>query len=185
LQIKTYRPETGRYGAGRMHLAERCFNIDSDFVMELVGKSAAVNDLYFFSIRMIESIWAGADFTLGQQLLFAEDMANRFATEMNIATDGFKKLNLGFKEFESDHSSLTLNKLQHKKMIRTEQSFLEVLQTCNPSEQNRLLADLFHMHTNRLFNNDQRMHELIIYYYLTKRLKTKIGRLKKESANII
>ena len=185
LQIKTYRPETGRYGAGRMHLAERCFNIDSDFVMELVGKSAAVNDLYFFSIRMIESIWAGADFTLGQQLLFAEDMANRFATEMNIATDGFKKLNLGFKEFESIHSSLTLNKLQHKKMIRTEQSFLEVLQTCNPSEQNKLLADLFHMHTNRLFNNDQRMHELIIYYYLTKRLKTKIGRLKKESANII
>lgn len=185
LQLKTYRQETVRYGAGRMHLVERCFNINSDFVMELIGKSATINVLYFFSIRMMEAIWTGAYFTLEQQLLFAEGMANRFAAEMSINTDGFKKLNLGFKEFETNHLSLTMNKLQHKKMVRTEKSFLEILQTCNPSEQNKLLADLFHMHTNRLFNNDQRMHELIIYYYLTKRLKTKIGRLKKESTNII
>ena len=185
LQLKTYRPEMARYGAGRMHFVERCFTINSDFVMELIGKSAAINDLYFSSIKMMEEIWEGAEFTLEQQLLFAEEMANRFSVEMNITTDGFKRLNVGFKDFESNAIAVSLNKLQHRKMLKTEKSFLEVLQTCNLKEQSKLLADLFHMHTNRLFNDDQRVHELIIYYYLTKRLKTKIGRLKKVSSTII
>jgi len=75
--------------------------------------------------------------------------------------------------------------VQLRKMLRTEKSFHEVLETCSGAEKDKVLADLFHMHTNRLFNDDQRMHELIIYYYLTKRLKTKIGRLKKESSFLI
>jgi hypothetical protein len=31
-----------------------------------------------------------------------------------------------------------------------------------------LLADLIHMHLNRLFIDDQRKHELVVYYYLLK-----------------
>ena len=42
----------------------------------------------------------------------------------------------------------------------------------------RLLTDLFHMHVNRLFSSDQRMHELVIYHFLARMMKIKIGRLK-------
>ena len=185
LQLSTYRQETERYGAGRMHLAERCFMVDSDFVMEVISKSASINELYFISVLMMEAIWEGARFTTEHQLLFAEDMADRFASEMTVTTDGFKKLNQGFKNFDLSTVLPTLNKVQLKKMLRTERSFLDVLQTCAPAEVHKLLSDLFHMHVNRLFSNDQRIHEFIIYYYLTKRLKTKIGRLKKVSADII
>lgn len=185
LQLKTYRPETMRYGGGRMHLVERCFAVDSDFVMELIGKSDHINDLYFFSVKLMEAIWERAGFTLEEQLYFAEDMTSRFAREMNIATEGVKMLNVGYKAFEHAPVTLSLNKVQTKKMLRTEIYFHEVLQTCTIRERNKLLADLFHMHTNRLFSDDQRMHELIIYYYLTKRLKTTIGRLKQVSPTII
>ena len=185
LQLKTYRQETGRYGPGRMHLVEKCFSINSEFVMELTGKSATINQLYYFSITMMEAIWVKAGYTMEQQLFFAGNMSARFAAEMNITAEGFKKLNVGYKEFESTPFTLPLNKVQLRKMLRTEKSFHEVLETCSGAEKDKVLADLFHMHTNRLFNDDQRMHELIIYYYLTKRLKTKIGRLKKESSFLI
>jgi thiopeptide-type bacteriocin biosynthesis protein len=185
LQLKTYRQETARYGAGRIHLAERSFMYSSDFVMELISKTASINDLYYLSIKMMEAILNVAQYTIEQQLLFVEDIANRFAAEMNVTTDGFKKLNQGFKNFDLNTSPLLLNKAQVKKLRRTEQSFLEVLQACTLPERNKMLADLFHMHVNRLFSDDQRIHELIIYHYLTRILKTKIGRLKKESANII
>jgi hypothetical protein len=97
LQLKTYRQETARYGAERINLAERCFMYSSDYVMELIRKTTTVNDLYYLSIKLMEAILNAAQYSVEEQLLFVEDMANRFAAEMKVTTDGFKKLNQGFK----------------------------------------------------------------------------------------
>jgi len=185
VQLKTYRQETVRYGAGRIGLVEKCFRANSEWVMEILTKSAKINELYMISMSMIEKVWETIDFTLEQQLIFAENMANRFALEMNINPEGFKKINQGFKDFDIQQNKLSMNKLQFKKGLRTERYFLEVLQTCNLAEKNKMLSDLFHMHTNRLFMSDQRVHEMIMYFYLTRKLKIKIGRMKKEGLSII
>jgi len=32
-------------------------------------------------------------------------------------------------------------------------------------------SDLMHMHVNRLFNKDQRTHEMVMYYFLVKEIQ--------------
>ncbi|MCG8689296.1 MAG: thiopeptide-type bacteriocin biosynthesis protein, partial [Desulfobacterales bacterium] len=43
---------------------------------------------------------------------------------------------------------------------------------------NNLLGSLVHMHFNRLFRTKQRMHELVIYYFMHKFYKSQVARLK-------
>lgn len=181
LQVKTYQRESERYGGTRIALVEKWFGINSDFIFSLLAKQATANDYYSLSITMLENVLEKAGYTLPEQLYFVEMMADLFAAEMNIRPEGFKKLNQTFKDFSVATDLLKLNKLQSKKAVKTETVFLEVLNTCPAAEQHNLLADLFHMHTNRLFENEQRMHEMVMYYYLTKRLKMKIGRLRNQN----
>jgi len=179
LQLKTYRPELERYGKERMHLVEKCFGTDSNFVLQLLSKSFTVNLLYYISIMLMENIMQATGFRLQEQLKFAEKMAGAFSSEMNISTEGFKKVNKAYKDF-TDETATDEGKLPEKKMEATQRRFLQVLETSKGTEKDKLLSDLFHMHTNRLFNNDQRMHEMVMYLYLTKRIKTRIGRLQQD-----
>ncbi|MNL78544.1 hypothetical protein D3C87_2049620 [compost metagenome] len=51
------------------------------------------------------------------------------------------------------------------------QSFAETLECCAPDGKMQLFTDLFHMHINRRFPANQRMHEMIIYTFLYKLLQ--------------
>ena len=179
LQLKTYRPELERYGKDRMPLVENCFGTDSVFVLHLLTKSLSVNFHYHISIILMENIMQATGFSLQEQVRFAERMAGAFSTEMNISTEGFKRVNKGYKEF-TEETAIYDGKLPEKKMEATQKCFLQVLETSTGVEKDKLLSDLFHMHINRLFNNDQRMHEMVMYLYLTKRIKTRIGRLQQK-----
>ena len=181
IQVKTYQRESERYGGARIDLVEKWFGINSDFIISLLAKPATADDYYSLSINMLENVLEKTGYTLHEQLCFVAQMADLFAAEMNIRPEGFKKINQTFKDFSMATDLLKLNKLQIKKAAKTEAVFLEILNNCSAAEQHSLLADLFHMHTNRLFENDQRMHEMVMYYYLTRRLKMKIGRLRNQN----
>lgn len=178
LQLKTYRRENYRYGTSRMGKTEQCFNADSDLILSLIAKPATVNQLYSFSIILLQTICDAAGFSPESQLAFAENISASFAAEMGIKAEGFKKINLAYKDFEINTIPLKINGLTERKLRKTENTFLEILASCKEAEKFKILSDLFHMHTNRLFNADQRMHEMIMYYYLTRKLKTKIARSK-------
>lgn len=180
LQLKIYRQETERYGLQRMKLVETCFGVDSDFILAIIAKPFGINDFYILSIGLLENILNNAGYTLQEQLQFAEKMHTNFAAEFKIQSEESKKINQSYKEFNSDTITISLNKLQQKKALQTEASFLNSLKACRDDEKNSVLSDLFHMHTNRLFHDDQRMHEMIMYNFLTKRIKMKIGRLKNQ-----
>lgn len=179
LQLKTYRREAERYGHGRMDLVEKCFGINSDFILHLINKPITVHFLYSTSIIMIENVYQATGYSLEEQIRFTENMAGLFSAEMKVSSEGLKKINQGYKDFNREHEITHLNKLQLKKLVNTTGAFLVVLTACAETEKNSVLSDLFHMHTNRLFSNDQRMHEMIMYHYLTRRLKMKLGRLKQ------
>lgn len=181
VQIKTYRRETQRYGAKRMILTEEYFSINSDYILSLLAKQRTTNDLYQLSLSLIENVFHEAGITLHEQLVFAENLSGNFAAEMNIQQEGFKKINIAYKEFQASQNLSLLNKTQSQKAVKTEACLLKVLALCTSEEKPVLLADLFHMHTNRLFENDQRMHEMIMYNYLIKRVKMKIARLRQQN----
>ncbi|MGY0040662.1 thiopeptide-type bacteriocin biosynthesis protein [Pedobacter sp. NJ-S-72] len=180
LQLKIYRQETERYGLERMNLVETCFGIDSDFTLTIITKPFEINDLYILSITLIENVLNNAGYTLEEQLQYAERMHINFAAEFEIQSEGTKKINQSYKDFNFDAITIALNKLQKKKAMQTAHAFLNTLQACKQEEKNSVLSDLFHMHTNRLFHDNQRMHEMIMYNFLTKRIKMKIGKLKNQ-----
>jgi len=178
LQIKTYRRENDRYGSGRIDSVEKYFHADSEFVLSLLKNEYQVFQLYALSIYLIEKVWETIGFSLQECLSSAEKVAESFAQEMNIQPEGFKMINQRFKDFTNRDATAFLKTQQKEKLDNSATAFIKVLNTCNLSVKPRLLTDLFHMHVNRLFRTDQRMHELVIYHFLTRMIKIKIGRLK-------
>ena len=178
LQIKTYRRENDRYGSIRIDSVEKCFHADSEFVMTLLKNEYQVLQLYALSIYLIEKVWGAIGFSLRECLSSAEKVADSFAQEMNIQPEGFKMINQRFKDFSNRNDIAFLKAQQKEKLENSAIAFIKVLNTCNMSIKPRLLTDLFHMHVNRLFRSDQRMHELVIYHFLARMMKIKIGRLK-------
>ncbi|MET1053958.1 MAG: thiopeptide-type bacteriocin biosynthesis protein [Pedobacter sp.] len=179
LQLRTYHRETERYGPERMELVEKCFNNNSNLILYLISKAGIINHYYYQSIVLLEQVMYLAAFSTQQQLNYAERTAAQFAAEMVIPSEGSRKINLGYKTFLADTEHSCLTKTNQKKIADTCRYFLIVLEKCNDTEKEKMLFDLFHMHTNRLFSTDQRLHEMIMYYYLTKKIKTRLGRLQQ------
>ncbi|CAM4288663.1 thiopeptide-type bacteriocin biosynthesis domain-containing protein [Pedobacter westerhofensis] len=181
LQLKTYQREMERYGPERIDLVEKCFGRNSSYVLYLVGTTGTVNFYYHQSILLIEEVMHSAGFSTQEQLSFTEKMAAQFAAEIAIPSEGSKQINVGYKKFIADTEAVHPKKTNQKKITAICKYFLDVLEKCDGIEKEKMLFDLFHMHTNRLFSTDQRMHEMIMYYYLTKKIKTRIGRLQQSA----
>jgi thiopeptide-type bacteriocin biosynthesis protein len=179
LQIKTYRRENERYGANSINVAEKFFGADSKLILSLINNPQPTHIYYQLSISLLEQVFVGMQQGLQQQLDFAEMMANSFAAEMKIAAEGFKKINIGYKSFLADTSAFKAKNMQAVKIMATAKALLKAVEANTENEKWNLVADFFHMHINRFFSHDQRMHELIIYHYLTKMLKTNIARSRQ------
>lgn len=177
IQLKTYYRETKRYGAHRMALVEYFFYQDSKLVLEILKKAKTTAQLYHYGLEVMQLFCQSYTNDLQQQMSFVKRMANCFAEEMEMNIEIFKKLNSNFTAFKNKPESLKpFNK--HLAMGR-QKALAKVLQLCPTiAEQENLLADLIHMHINRLFDADQRKHETILYHYLLKILQTKRALVK-------
>lgn len=176
LQIKTYNREIERYGAQRIDSVELFFNLNSQLIMGLIGRAYNNNQLYHFSMEILESSMNALKWDLIRQLAFSELIANSFNTEFQLQTEGLKKINAGYKDFITGIEQFEVNKIIQKQLCANGNSILELVKECEESEKDKMLTDLFHMHVNRLFPDNQRIHEMIIYHYLLRKIKSKIGR---------
>ncbi len=172
-KIRTYYKETERYGAERMDLVEQYFCADSRYILYLTGKSEDIEKLYLATLTLLLELYALAIPDIGGQLAFAKEIAQNFASEMSIDVDNFKRINSGFNDFKkrTDQLKLPLPKMAKQSLLK---HFRLLMDSCrNEADKKRLLTDLIHMHINRLFISDQRVHETIIYHYLLRALQTK------------
>jgi len=95
-------------------------------------------------------------------------MAGHFSAELAMTQQNFKTLNQNFQRLKGN-SNLDINSPAVRLPAGLEKVFVEVFSTCNSQKEcQKLLADLLHMHVNRLFNLDQRSREGILYHYLLK-----------------
>jgi thiopeptide-type bacteriocin biosynthesis protein len=172
-KIKTYFRETHRYGAKRINLVEQFFLVDSKCVLFLLFKAKSEDQLVMTSLNLILgwlNIWLPET---NDQINFVHFMANEFDSEMQIGPDHFKKINANFNELKRNLQQLTLP-IADSTLKKYKQIITAILSTCNGvSEERKLIADLIHMHVNRLFSVDQRMYETVVYHYLLRMLQIK------------
>jgi hypothetical protein len=168
--LKTYYKEAHRYGPTRMDIVESLFHRDSVYVLGLLQDTTEVADLYTKGLAHI-SYWCELNLPdVEDQVAFAQQGADAFAKEFNLETEHFRKINLYYKGLRAKATQGT-----HVEPDLAYRSLMDqVIETCeHGSERNKLLADLIHMHVNRLFSDHQRMHEALLYQYLVQQLKSK------------
>ena len=181
IQVKTYFPETERYGAKRMDLIEKHFHIDSRYILKLLADQKLTNELYAVTLLLMQDMLALYLGDINHQVAFAREVADSFSRELNLDNEAFKKMNHGFQKLKAAFN-LDSGTAVVKLSVRQKNIALRIAATCtNSEERNRLLADLLHMHVNRLFNSDQRSHEAILYHYLLKLLLTRRASLSTPS----
>ena len=167
--IKTYRPELARYGTSRMPSVEQFFYLDSKHVLFSLSKTTDKNELYRQAIVFMHQITAICLPLLSDRLLFIRNVADAFANEFDIDKNGFKKINQAYSRIKND-------KVQVNSLKQLENQASTIFMQCNEEEKPRMLADLIHMHINRKFNNNQRLHEAVCYQFFYKQLLTERAR---------
>ncbi|RYG21840.1 MAG: hypothetical protein EOO07_01550 [Chitinophagaceae bacterium] len=175
MAIKTYYPELARYGWSRMASVEQFFYLDSKYVLGLLAKTGGKNELYPHTLSFINQIMGICYPIFSDRLRFITQMAEASGNEFNINREGFKKINQVYTTLrKNDEPTSGLKQLENQARA--------IFMQCEPHEKPQLLADLIHMHINRLFHAQQRLHEAICYQFLYKQLLTERARLTFQAA---
>ncbi|AOM80048.1 lantibiotic dehydratase [Pedobacter steynii] len=175
VKIKTYKREVHRYSTRLMSRVEKHFCCDSRFVINSNG--AALTDMkkYRLCIEILESIRSKEVLTAEVFYNVITKITNALNQEHEISGSAFKELNQKYNVFLTEPFPRLNYKLLQKyhSLIK---SFITLLADCDDFNRVILMADLIHMHVNRMFTSDQRKHEMVIYNLYQTMLKAKAAR---------
>ncbi|WP_316832650.1 thiopeptide-type bacteriocin biosynthesis protein [Pedobacter aquatilis] len=167
LQLRTYKRETQRYGNDLIEAIEQHFSTDSHFVLSLFETYPDAISKYKYCADLVEYIQNKVLFNDKQFAEIIGMMSDSFNIEHHLEPSDFKKLNAQYQVYRKS-AYTELSEQQQLAFQRFSESFAGILQGCNPNRSVQLFSDLLHMHVNRLFNKDQRTHEMVVYYFLLK-----------------
>jgi len=173
IQIKTYYREIERYGAGRIDLVEEFFFLDSLNAKLLLANRYSTIQLYSIALNLFQRLFKVCFNSTDLAIDFATTMADTFKNEFSLDHQSLKRINESFQEHKLALSDTVTKSLPDLSSSYT-RLLLKILSDCESEQQRtKIIADLLHMHINRLFDSNQRSHETIIYQYLVKLLKAK------------
>lgn len=158
--IKGYEREIFRYGVEQMDMIEQFFFLDSNLALSDISKS--VERRYECIVHFVEKLSERLFTDIEEQVIFFERMARLFAEEMKFDRERFKAINTAYGVFSEN---VSLRKNSFKSILCL---FDKILYICPVKKQEKLLADLIHLHINRRFSQEQRLHEAVLYQYLHK-----------------
>lgn len=170
VQIKTYKRELERYGSDNIEHAEKHFAVDSAFVLSLLETQPSHFDKYKLCAALVSTLAVSKIIDRSSLFKIINGISDAFNSEHHLDATGFKQLNSQYQEFRKAAFG-GLNENQQQKFNALSTSLTEILKQCKPARQAKLFSDLMHMHVNRLFNKDQRTHEMVMYYFLVKEIQ--------------
>ncbi|MBO0932977.1 lantibiotic dehydratase [Fibrella aquatilis] len=180
VQFDTYERELERYGTVTMAACEAWFGHDSAGVlrlMTLANQSQSEWERLRMGCLAVYALLTAWQKTLPEQIALVEEWRELFLHEFNADKPLRDSLNDLFRQQkpqltlpDSIHEIDLVQILDH--YTRQAAAFRAQHQTLtDPSVTEALLPHLTHMLINRLFPDDQRRHELVVYYFLHKLLK--------------
>lgn len=171
VQLKTYFRETERYGRHRIDIAEEFFCCDSKYVLRLLSTNYTTNQLYQLSLKMMNRLYALCFEDTNERLNLIKAVAGKFSNEFSLSNEDYKAINRSYESFRIGKINYPLP-LSEALLRQYDNTFCKLINACHtPNEKANMLTDMIHMHINRVFYTDQRMHEAILYQYLLKLAK--------------
>ncbi|QPH38531.1 lantibiotic dehydratase [Pedobacter endophyticus] len=167
IQIKTYKREVNRYGADLIGTVETHFCADSKYILSLIETQPDNFSKYKLCSSLVEHIQASKVLSADRLAKVIKHVSDAFNEEHRLEPADFKKLNSQYQQFRKlENVPLTAYQAEHFEGFAT--SLVSTLGSASEQNREKLFSDLIHMHVNRLFNKDQRTHEMVIHYFLLK-----------------
>lgn len=173
----TYRRELERYGPELIEFVESFFHASSQLVLDYLRWDKAGQYREQFCLRAMQAILDSLVPHSETQIVLMKEVCENFIAEfsggkqLRVALDGLyreRKKEL-FSNFPGTHAALphALARANGLFTRRLDQIRRRV-QDYSAERLHRLAADLIHMHVNRIYPEEQRRHELALYYCLYK-----------------
>ena len=204
IQYETYNRELERYGAATMCFSETVFYHDSRAVvgfLSLLEGEAGERYRWMFAIRGVDELLDAFGLSLPEKTALAQQTQQDFFREFNGNAALTRQLNDKYREVsrslvsflrrESDTSDLTeAVALFTRRSVAIREAYAELQVRINVAvpvldlviARQELLPSYLHMFLNRIFPANQRLHELVVYHYLTKYYGTLAARAKQKEA---
>jgi thiopeptide-type bacteriocin biosynthesis protein len=178
VQTAIYQRETERYGKGMIAAAEKSFHFSSRLVLAFLRRAENVHrtDHHQFALSTAHSIVHSFYPSWFEKLEFTRMMTSSLLSENGNS----KGLNFSLKQkYRKMRAEMLRNMAnpegfyQGLKINEEKQHFDDnhrrlLIQTkkLSPADQKKFIADLIHMHLNRIFTGQARKQELVIYFLL-------------------
>ncbi|OCX50803.1 hypothetical protein BEL04_18915 [Mucilaginibacter sp. PPCGB 2223] len=187
-----YRRELERYGADIIEDVEEVFEASSNLIIHYLKKACnpdfkhSYHSMAIVSVAEIIAIFF-ADVTA--QMNFAQGAAQSFLLEHKDTKSLKFSLDKKYRVLRDEIIQLLNDSEFYYKKLKLAGLNLQLYQTINAiidkagnfseTRKTQLVVDIIHMHLNRLFPDEQRYQELIVYHCLYKHLQAVIARSVK------
>jgi thiopeptide-type bacteriocin biosynthesis protein len=192
----TYVRELERYGKATIEEVETLFCLDSLAIMNFLKETnESSNDKFrwLWGVKWLDLVLGKVGMSLTDKVDFCSKLNDGYSQEFNMNKALKIQLNKKYRK-EMDQIRLFVEQndgipgITH--ITRYIQSAsMSIQNVLNNSKRNNpeipisnLLSSLVHMHFNCLFRTKQRMHEMVIYYFMQKFYKSQVARLKYNSS---
>ncbi len=176
-RLETYRPEAHRYGPQQMPQAEQHFSADSRYVLELLKRNYPAMIKYRLCAPLFSRVEESGLFSPGEFRELVNRISGSYNREHGLSPDEFKLLNAEYKRYRNTLLP-KLTRREQQLQDRFIQSALHTLAQYPSNLRAAIFGDLIHMHVNRLFSDNQRSHEMMLYYFLVKETTSRLARIQ-------
>ena len=181
--VDTYQREIERYGARHIELSEQIFHAGSECVAAILKHLKEDSALRWkAAFMLVDSLLTKLGLTLDQKKELIEKMSDSFLREFNFNIHNSKSLNDAYRIKRKSISDIVngIDKEEDSLMKKHVNTYVkEVAGIIGDIPIDKLnLSSYLHMEMNRLFVNNNRLNEMVIYNYLTRYYKSEIAKAK-------
>lgn len=194
LEIGSYQPETKRYGSETIELAEELFHQDTEAFLEFMDYENGIKDedaRWLYAMASIDSLLSDFNFQLNEKkdllLHLSRIFGEEFGKDKHLAMQLSQKyrkhrdrINRLLNEKGGNNSVILNSLIKRSEMTRNTVNNILRMNTKDIMEPtlNDLLTSLIHMSLNRIFRNNNRLHEMVVYDLLFRYYKSKLYQKK-------
>ena len=189
VQLAVYERELERYGPDLIEAVEYVFCAGSALIAAYLKEGTAFDETEYAYYRIafsgLEDIPHAFELDLEEKVQLLHQLYEAFYKEFRQAKALKETLSLKYREISRQAGILPgaavpvesrLKKL-HLRYIASLQAVAQKTQAYPPARKAQLVADLMHMHLNRVFVDQARKQELVVYYCLWKHYRSALARL--------
>ncbi len=195
VQTDTYQREIDRYGEKSMEFSESIFFHDSSMIVEMLDKLEGDEGECFrwiFTLKSTDKFLDLFNFDIHKKLSFFEMLKTNFGKEFGMDRQLKAQIDDKFRE-ERELINETMQAswgaeyddffaIIDKHLIKIKPYAEKILSLEKRNDLTLSLANLLssyiHMHFNRLFKSQQRIHEMVIYDFLYRYYRSEIAKMK-------